>query len=240
MIAMLKKHTKIPPYNLKLKKRKAGKIQLYHENCVESIPKLKSNIDLTFLDPPFNQGKEYENHDDLMPKFKYWKMMENICGLIYDKTTKGGAVYFMQREKNARHVLNILESTGWVFQNIIIWRKKTSAVPMSYRYGKNYQVIIFATKGEKPRIFNKLRIDPELPATYKQKRDNGVFVTDVWDDIRELTSGYYAGDEPLTDEKGRFHKQQTSLAVLLRIVLSSTGGGTLFLTRLRAQVPHHL
>lgn len=41
-----------------------------------------------------------------------------------------------------------------------------------------------------------------------------------------FTSGYYAGDEPLTDSNGRFHKQQTSLAILLRIVLSSTGGGT--------------
>ena len=113
---------------------------------------------------------------------------------------------------------------------------------MYYRYGKNYQVIAFATKGKRPNTFNKLRIDPELPESYKQKRDNGIFVTDVWDDIRELTSGYFAGSEPLIDSKSkeRFHKQQTSLAILLRIILSSTGGGggTLFLILL--QVPAQL
>ena len=48
-------------------------------------------------------------------------------------------------------------------------------------------------------------------------------VTDVWDDIRELTSGYFAGDEALRDTEGnRLHKQQTPIQLLLRIILSST------------------
>ena len=209
-------------HKLSVKKEDAGIVKLYHGDCTNIIPQLKDRIDMTFLDPPFNQGKEYENHDDSLPENEYWQMMETVCQQVYDKTTNGGVIYFMQREKNTRHVLNTLASTGWNFQNLIIWRKKTSAVPMRYRYGKNYQVIAFATKGERPKTFHKLRIDPELPPTYRQKRDNGIFVTDVWDDIRELTSGYYAGDEPLVDSNGRFHKQQTSLEVLLRIILSST------------------
>jgi DNA modification methylase len=54
-------------------------------------------------------------------------------------------------------------------------------------------------------------------------REQGVFVTDVWDDIRELTSGYFAGDEAIRTEQGeRFHKQQAPLALLIRIILSST------------------
>ena len=211
--------------NCKVNVKRGANVDLYHGDCLEIIPKLDKKIDLTFLDPPFNQGKEYENHDDSMPDGTYWKMMENICRTIYDKTSLGGAIYFMQREKNAMRVLNILDSTGWHFQNLIIWRKKSSAVPMRYRYGKQYQVIVFATKSERPRVFNKLRIEPDLPASYKFKREKGVFVTDVWDDIRELTSGYFAGTEPITDDDGRFHKQQTSLAVLLRIILSSSNVG---------------
>ena len=36
-----------------------------------------------------------------------------------------------------------------------------------------------------------------------------MYVTDVWDDIRELTSGYFAGEEALRDSEGnRLHKQQ--------------------------------
>jgi DNA modification methylase len=50
-----------------------------------------------------------------------------------------------------------------------------------------------------------------------------MFVTDVWDDIRELTSGYFAGDEPFRLQNGeRAHKQQSPIQLLLRIILSST------------------
>ena len=64
-----------------------------------------------------------------------------------------------------------------------------------------------------------------MPNGYKP-RENGMFVTDVWDDIRELTSGYYAGDEALRDDYGeRVHKQQSPIALLLRMILSSTNPG---------------
>jgi DNA modification methylase len=98
------------------------------------------------------------------------------------------------------------------------------------RFGKHYQIIGYATKGKQPRVFNRLRIDPPLPAGYKHERENGMYVTDVWEDIRELTSGYYAGDEALRDAEGnRLHKQQTPIQLLLRIFLSSTSPGDVVL-----------
>lgn len=179
--------------------------------------------DLTFLDPPFNQNKDYNYHNDNLPDEKYWEMMAAVCKGIYEITPRGGAIYFMQREKNAENVLKCLKETGWTFQNLIIWKKKTSAVPCSNKFGKHYQIIAFATKGEAPRVFNRLRINPPLPSNYKFDRENGVYLTDVWDDIRELTAGYFAGDEALRKSNGdKFHKQQSPLALLLRIILSST------------------
>lgn len=180
-------------------------------------------FDLTFLDPPFNQAKEYRSHNDNMEPEKYWEWMTNICKLTYQNSTVGAAIYFMQREKNVHQVMNTLEIAGWTFQNLIIWKKKTSAVPIKKGYGKHYQIIVFATKGKTPRIFNKLRIDPPLLQTEKYSRPNGIYVTDVWDDIRELTSGYFAGDEPLRLETGeRLHKQQSPVHLLTRIILSSS------------------
>ncbi len=188
--------------------------------------KIDQMVDLTFLDPPFNQQKDYALHNDNMPEEEYWQMMKTICGSVFNLTNNGGAIYFMQREKNAEQVLRCLRETGWVFQNLIIWKKKTSAVPVQGRYGKQYQMVAYATKGAKARVFNRLRINPPLPANYKYEREGGIFVTDVWDDIRELTSGYFAGPEALRDEKGeRFHKQQAPLALLLRIILTSTKVG---------------
>lgn len=195
-------------------------------DCVKELEKLTTCIDLTFLDPPFNQGKEYANHDDNLPDEMYWQWMFDICSKIYELTSDGGTLYFMQREKNTEQVLRILRETGWTFQNLIIWKKRASAVPVNCRFSKQYQIIAFAAKGEKPRTYNKLRIDLPVPPGYKYERNNGVFLTDVWDDIRELTSGYFAGDEAIRDIKGkRVHIQQSPIALLLRIILVSTAPG---------------
>ncbi|MBI5196224.1 MAG: site-specific DNA-methyltransferase [Nitrospirae bacterium] len=193
-------------------------------SCTEKLKAKKlKDIDLTFLDPPFNQGKEYAEYDDNLPDEIYWQWMQKICSSIYALTSEGGAIYFMQREKNTEYVLNCLRTSGWNLQNLIVWKKKSSAVPCSNKFGKHYQIIAFATKGKKSRVFNRLRINPSLPAGYKFERENGMYVTDVWDDIRELTSGYFAGDEALRNLNGeRFHKQQAPIALLLRIILSST------------------
>ena len=204
--------------------------KIFEGNCLEFLESRSFHIDLSFLDPPFNQNKEYARHDDNLPEDKYWDMMEKICGLILQQTRQGGAIYFMQREKKVHHVIRVLESSGWIFQNLIIWKKKTSAIPCSIRFGKHYQVIIFATSGKRPRVFNKLRIDPPLLETEKYRRPNGMYITDVWDDIRELTSGYFAGDEPIRFKDGkRLHKQQSPVRLLTRIVLSSSKvGDTVF------------
>jgi DNA modification methylase len=200
-----------------------------NDDCTKYLEEYQGiDIDLTFLDPPFNQSKDYRSHNDNMTPRKYWDWMSEVCNIVFQKSSQGAAIYFMQREKNAQYVLDALATSGWTFQNLIIWKKKTSAVPSKIRYGKHYQIIAFATKGSAPRVFNKLRIDPPLLVTDKYQRPNGIFVTDVWDDIRELTSGYFAGDEPLRYETGeRVHKQQSPVDLLARIILSSTNVGDL-------------
>lgn len=205
--------------------------KIIKSDCEKYLHKYKEkSVDLTFLDPPFNQNKEYNSHSDNMPPDLYWSWMKRICSSVLRITSEGGAIYFMQREKNTKFVMDVLDSTGWNFQNLIIWRKKSSAVPCATKYGKNYQIIVFAINGKVPRVFNKLRIDPPLLETEKYRRPNGKFVTDVWDDIRELTSGYFAGEEPIRFSNGdRSHKQQTPIRLITRIILSSTKVGDIIL-----------
>ncbi|MEW5946691.1 MAG: site-specific DNA-methyltransferase [bacterium] len=189
-----------------------------------------ARVNLTFVDPPFNQGKDYRYFDDLRPEREYWNWLKEVLSNVYEITVNGGTVYFMQREKNTEQVLRVVRETGWVFQNLIIWKKKTSAVPCGFRFSKQYQIIVFASKGEKPNVFNKLRIDLPMSAGHRHQRENGVLVSDVWDDIREMTSGYFAGDEALRDADGnRLHTQQSPIALLLRIILISTMPGDVVL-----------
>jgi len=198
---------------------------LFSGDCqrVLSDDLIPCQVDLTFLDPPFNQAKDYAYFSDNLSHDEYWRFMLGVCTQAFRLSNPGGAVYFMQREKNTEFVLACLRESGWTLQNLIIWKKKTSAVPVAGKYGKHYQVIAYATKGNKAKTFNRLRINPPLPPNFKHERDNGVYVTDVWDDIRELTSGYYAGNEAIRDKQGeRLHKQQSPIALLLRIILAST------------------
>lgn len=203
--------------------------ELFCEDCLSWLKNVNGKtIHLTFVDPPFNQGKTYRFFNDTLPEKAYWKWIEEVLSKIYEITSEGGAIYFMQREKNAECVLQVLRSAGWIFQNLIIWKKKTSAIPSDIRFSKQYQIIAFATKGSKPRVFNKLRIDPPIPYEYKNKRINGIYIPDVWDDIRELTSGYFAGNEAIRDLNGnRIHIQQSPISLLARIILSSSLPGDL-------------
>ncbi len=196
-------------------------------DCIEHLNKgTVGTVHLTFFDPPYLQGKEYRFFDDNQSVDKYWNWIKAIIEGVYKNTSDGGCIYFMHREKNAEIILKILRETGWNFQNLIIWKKKTSAVPIETRFSKQYQIIVYAIKGNKPRVFNKVRIDPPPLPEHKYQHENGVYLTDVWDDIRELTSGYFAGDEALRDESGkRIHVQQTPVALLLRIILSSSHQG---------------
>ena len=204
------------------------KSSIYLDDCTHLLAEAGSDFpyfDLTFLDPPFNQGKEYRVHNDCMTSEDYWDWMREVCRLTHARSSEGAAIYFMQREKNADNLLRVLRESGWHFQNLIVWRKLTSANPSNIRYGKAYQVIAFATKGPRARVFNRLRIDPPQPSGYKPRR-NGIYLTDIWSDIRELTSGYFAGEEVIRTEDGkRAHKQQSPIALLLRIILSSTMPG---------------
>lgn len=207
-------------------------------DCEKKLDLLKESdyfkgIHLTFLDPPFNQGKDYNHHFDNMPEEEYWNWMERVIKKIYNLTVKGGSIYFMQREKNTDYVLQTLRNTGWNYQNLIIWNKLAGGIPSNFRFGKKYQIIAFFTKGKKPLTFNNLRYEPPLLAMHKYERETGMYLTDIWDDIRELTSGYFAGGEAIrtkngkyfTEEGERFHKQQSPIELLTRIILTSSNVG---------------
>jgi DNA modification methylase len=122
---------------------------------------------LTFLDPPFNQGKEYAYFHDNLPDEEYWQWMRQVCEQVHTLTADGGSVFFMQREKNAEHVLRVLRESGFQLQNLIIWTKRTSAVPNEWRFGKSYQIIAFATKGAQAArvqpLAHRCAVAPRIP-----------------------------------------------------------------------------
>ena len=96
-----------------------------HENCTTALDSgnFSASIDLSFLDPPFNQDKVYKAWDDNLPPEKYWDAMRDICAKVYALTSDGGAIYFMQREKNTELVLECLLSNIILMENFLFFRR---------------------------------------------------------------------------------------------------------------------
>ena len=53
-------------------------VKYLSERVIEITP------DLTFLDPPFSQNKDYNYHNDNLPDEKYWEMMTAVCNPYFD------------------------------------------------------------------------------------------------------------------------------------------------------------
>ena len=55
--------------------------KIFEGNCLEILEdeKISEAVDLTFLDPPFNQNKEYAYHNDKLSSTQYWEMMGKVC-----------------------------------------------------------------------------------------------------------------------------------------------------------------
>jgi hypothetical protein len=80
--------------------KSAAYYQILQGDCLEYLDKSPiDNICLSFLDPPFRQGKDYRFFDDGQPDDKYWAWLKEVLSKVYKVTTQGGAIYFMQREK---------------------------------------------------------------------------------------------------------------------------------------------
>ena len=62
---------------------------------------IADEVCLTFLDPPFKQGKDYDYFDDDMPEESYWQWITQVCSQVYDLTAEGGAIYFMHEGRVA-------------------------------------------------------------------------------------------------------------------------------------------
>ena len=175
-------------------------------------------LDLTFLDPPFNQAKDYASHDDDMPEAEYWDWMKQVCRAVSCPNLRRRRNLFHAAGKEQRAGFDLLARSGW-----------TAAEPHHLEeadVGCSHEPALWQAvsdhrlrhqRAASASISPSCALTRRCQSNYKQKRANGVYVTDIWDDIRELTAGYFAGDEALRDEDGlRFHKQQAPIALLLR------------------------
>ncbi|MEM5875291.1 MAG: site-specific DNA-methyltransferase [Candidatus Aenigmatarchaeota archaeon] len=89
------------------------------------------SVDLVFTSPPYNVGKPYENHNDLMPYEEYLKWLESVLEKIYSKLKDDGRFVINIPSITCEgeykplfvDVINICHKIGFKIRNDIIWYK---------------------------------------------------------------------------------------------------------------------
>ncbi|GIV07449.1 MAG: hypothetical protein KatS3mg017_0651 [Fimbriimonadales bacterium] len=108
-------------------------------DCLKRMAELEGQshrFALTFLDPPFNQGKDYASFHDNLPEEMYWDWVTEGCRAAHRLSLDGGAVYFMQRKKNTEAVLRVLREASWTLRSEQIWLAQEQT--MLYGAGISY------------------------------------------------------------------------------------------------------
>jgi len=189
-----------------------------------------NSIDLIFVDPPYNIGKNFNGHKDKWDKDEdYLKWCYEWLQLCINKLKKNGSLYVMTSTQFMpyfdiflRERINILSR--------IVWYYDSSGVQAKKYFGSMYEPILFCVKDTKDYTFNSQDILVEAktgakrklidyrknpPQPYNTKKVPG----NVW----EFPRVRYRMDEYEN------HPTQKPIALLERIIKASTNDGDIIL-----------
>ena len=154
-----------------IKEYKNGNDIIYNGDAISVLKeKIKDkSVDLIFVDPPYNIGKDFNGRKD---KWKTDDLYLNWCyewiQLCLDKLTETGSLYIMTSTQFIpyfdiflREKINILSR--------IVWSYDSSGVQAKKYYGSMYEPILFCVKDKKKYTFNSADILVEAKTGAKRK-----------------------------------------------------------------------
>ena len=188
------------------------------------------SVDLIFIDPPYNIGKNFNGRKDKWDSEKmYLQWCYKWIDLCLRKLKDKGSLYLMAATQNMPYFDVYLRDKIYVLSRIV-WSYDSSGVQAKKYYGSLYEPILFCVKDKQQYTFNANDILVEaktgakrklidyrkpVPTQYNSRKVPG----NVW----EFPRVRYRMDEY---EK---HPTQKPVALLERIVRASSNPGELVL-----------
>ncbi|OWV26621.1 adenine-specific DNA-methyltransferase [Fibrobacter sp. UWB1] len=149
---------------------KKGSSQIIHGDAIEALNKIEDeSIDLIFVDPPYNIGKNFAGCPDKWKKDEdYLSWCYSWIDLCIKKLKPSGSMYIMTSTQfmpyfdlHIRKQMTILSR--------IVWSYDSSGVQAKSFYGSMYEPILFCVKDEKNYTFNADDIMVEAKTGSKRK-----------------------------------------------------------------------
>jgi len=196
--------------------------------ALDSIP--DNSIDLIFVDPPYNIGKNFNGHKDKWDKDEdYLSWCYKWLDLCIAKLNAHGSIYVMTSTQFMPYYDVYLRDRLTILSRII-WRYDSSGVQAKNYYGSMYEPILFCVKDKNQYTFNAKDILVEArtgaerklidyrknpPQVYSSTKVPG----NVWDFSRvRYRMGEYEN-----------HPTQKPIALLDRIIKASSNEGDIVL-----------
>jgi adenine-specific DNA-methyltransferase len=185
-----------------------------------------SSVDLIFVDPPYNVGKQFGNFKDKWPSDAvYAKWCYTWLDLCIHKLKSNGSMYVMTSTQCMPYLDLYLRDRLAVISRIV-WAYDSSGVQARSRYGSLYEPILFCVKDENDYTFNTddILVEAKTGATrklidYRKATPTQYNTKKVPGNVWNFNRVRYRMDE--YEE----HPSQKPEALLERIILASSNRG---------------
>lgn len=140
--------------------------KIYCMDALEGLRKLPNNsVDLAFIDPPYNVGKDYGVSKDNLSEEEYINLVKNVI-LEFKRITRRGFAIYIDWKQFQRYWGLVPEA-----EIIIIFKRSSGVVFSPLKIVQHHHVI--------------LTTSPSLTKKCKS----------LWDDIRVMGEGYFFREE---------------------------------------------
>jgi len=202
---------------------------LYRGDCLDVLPILDAeSVDMVFLDPPFNLGKDYGSQGTDNKSDQEYVAWLRVCIIESVRLLRFGGSFFLYNLPKWNVIFGpFLESIGLTFRHWIVVNIKSSFPILGRLYPSHYSLLYYC-KGDKPLTFKNIRTPisvcrhcggeiKDYGGHRKSMHEKGVNLTDVWNDIPPVRHWKFKSKKRKAN--------QLSTKLLTRVIEISTNPG---------------
>lgn len=195
---------------------------------LKNIP--DNSVDLIFVDPPYNIGKNFNGYKDKWEsEEKYLEWCYEWIDLCINKLKDNGSMYLMGATQFIPFFDVFLRKKMHILARIV-WHYDSSGVQAKNYYGSLYEPILFAVKDKDNYVFNAQDILVEAKTGAKRKLiDYRKAVPTVYNSVKVPGNVWYIPRVRFRMPEYEEHPSQKPEALLTRIILASSKPGDVIL-----------
>lgn len=158
--------------------------QIHPGDCIAGMQRIPDGaIDLTFADPPFNIGYDYDEYDDRLDSEKYIEWSSKWMAEVYRTLKSDGTFWLAIGDDYAAELKIAAQQLGFHTRNWVVWYY-TFGVHCKSKFTRSHTHLFYFTKDPKQFTFNfkAVAVPSARQLVYNDKRSNpaGRTPDDTW------------------------------------------------------------